>query len=95
MSESKSDALDQLGESPVVWRPGRDLNPQHSVLETDALPIELPSHIKIELPVDVDLVTLSYPCGYLLFKTTSYRFSKLGGDGEIRTHGPVIHKSTV
>jgi hypothetical protein len=30
------------GQKRLQWHGGRDLNPQHSVLETDALPIELP-----------------------------------------------------
>ena len=28
----------------VLWRPGRESNPQHSVPKTDALSIELPGH---------------------------------------------------
>jgi len=40
-----------------------------------------------ELPVDVDPATLSYPYGYFVLRAQSYRFSKLGAQGEIQTHG--------
>ena len=51
----KTRAINHSATLPYFWHRSKDLNPGHSVLETDALPAELHLHIlvrneRVELP---------------------------------------------